>query len=111
MDWSLVARLRDVASLVRSKNAGPFLLTLDVLFRRREDFDRAVQSQTLSDQVVAHLYGLQVEDVRFFICPECLAFKATFARDVPSGGPFDSDVYGAQQHAPLLDLEIPDEVS
>ena len=35
------------------------------------------------------------------------AFKATIPRLVPSGDVGDTDVYGAQQHAPLLDVEIP----
>ena len=35
------------------------------------------------------------------------AFKATIPRLIPSGDVGDTDVYGAQQHAPLLEVEIP----
>jgi hypothetical protein len=35
------------------------------------------------------------------------AFKATFPRLVPSGDVGDTDVYGCQQHAPLLDVDLP----
>ena len=33
--------------------------------------------------------------------------KITYLRDVPSGTVGDRDVYGAQQHAPLMDIDIP----
>jgi hypothetical protein len=36
-----------------------------------------------------------------------LAFKATLPRLVPAGDIGDTDVYGAQQHGPLLDVDIP----
>jgi hypothetical protein len=36
------------------------------------------------------------------------AFKATLPRLIPAGAFGDSDVYGAQQHAPLLEVDIPD---
>jgi len=35
------------------------------------------------------------------------AIKITVPRAFPSSDPQDNDVYGAQQHAPLLDLQIP----
>ena len=35
------------------------------------------------------------------------AFKATFPRLVPAGDFGDTDVYGCQQHAPLLDVDLP----
>jgi len=36
-----------------------------------------------------------------------VAFKAILTRLVPAGDIGDTDVYGAQQHAPLLDVDIP----
>ena len=69
-----MARLRDIAQICKSKNAGPFFVTVDVLFT---PYDAAA------------------------------AFKATLPRRVPAGDIGDTDVYGAQQHAPLLDVEIP----
>ena len=102
-----MARLRDMTKLIRSKNAGPFLLTLDILFDDRKCYEQVVQAGVLSAQSVARLYKVRVGDVRFFLCPEILAIKATLPRFVGSGDPLDSDVYGAQQIGPLLDLEIP----
>lgn len=102
-----MARLRDVTTMIRSKNAGPFLLTLDIIFDRRAAYEQVVQSALLSAQTIAALYQVPVDQVEFFLCPEILAIKATLPRVVGSGDPLDSDVYGAQQIGPLLELEIP----
>lgn len=93
--------------MIRSKNAGPFLLTLDIIFDRRAAYEQVVQSALLSAQTIAALYKVPVDQVEFFLCPEILAIKATLPRVVGSGDPLDSDVYGAQQIGPLLELEIP----
>jgi hypothetical protein len=37
-----------------------------------------------------------------------LALKASIPRPAPSGDPADTDVFGGQQHGPLVDLEIPE---
>lgn len=93
--------------MVRSKNAGPFLLTLDIIFDRQAGYEQVVQSTVLSAQTIASLYQVPVDQVKFFLCPEILAIKATLPRVVGSGDPLDTDVYGAQQIGPLLELEIP----
>lgn len=100
-------RLRDITKLIRSKNAGPFLLTLDIIFDRREIYEHVVASKLLSKEIVAKLYKVEPSAVEFFLCPEIMAIKATLPRLVGSGGPLDTDVYGAQQIGPLLDIEIP----
>jgi hypothetical protein len=100
-------RLRDITKLIRSKNAGPFLLTLDIIFDRRQIYEHVVASKLLSPEIIAALYKVEPSEVEFFLCPEIMAIKATLPRLVGSGDPLDSDVYGAQQIGPLLDIEIP----
>jgi len=102
-----MVRLIDMATLVRSKNAGPFLLTLDIVFRDRESYEAVVRSGVLSAQSVAAMYSVPSADVQFYLCPEINALKATFPRAVGSGDPLDTDVYGAQQVGPLMNLEVP----
>ena len=48
-----------------------------------------------------------MKEVIFSIYDAGLAFKATIPRLVPAGDIGDTDVYGAQQHAPLLDVKVP----
>jgi hypothetical protein len=100
-------KIRDIAKACKSKNAGPFELTIDVVFDRREMYERVRATGVLKPELFARLYHVKAEDVLFTEYPAGNAFKATIPRLVPSGDVGDTDVYGAQQHAPLLDVEIP----
>lgn len=103
-----VTKLKDLARLIRSKNAGPFLLTFDVLFDDAQTYRRVRDARVLSAEVIGRLYHVPVERVRFYEHDAARALKATIPRPVVSGDPEDRDVYGGQQHAPLLDLEVPE---
>jgi hypothetical protein len=100
-------KLKDIAKACKSKNAGPFELTLDIMFDSQETFDRVRRTGVITRERIASLYGVAPDDVLFTEYPPALAFKATLPRRVVSGAIGDTDVYGAQQHAPLLDLELP----
>jgi hypothetical protein len=99
-------KLTDIAEVIRSKNAGPRRLTLDVIFATDEDYRRAAQSPALSRERIAALYGLDSSDVAVIPYPLGRAVKITLARKIMAGDPGDRDVYGAQQHTPLLGIEL-----
>lgn len=96
--------LSELARVVRSKNAGPTLLTIDVLFADSVGFARGLKA--LSAAVVAQRYGRAEADIQVLSVPAAQALKIVMPRTVPAGSPGDRDVYGAQQHAPLLDIEV-----
>jgi hypothetical protein len=98
-------RLSDIAQVIRSKNAGPRRLTLDIMFASDADYQRVVQSPALSRAAIGLLYRLPPEEVAVIPYPLGRAIKITLPRDT-AGDPGDRDVYGAQQHAPLLGIEI-----
>ena len=98
-------KLIDLAKVVRSKNAGPLKLTFDVMFETEGDYQRFVQSPALSAGGIAALYGVAEQTVEVLPYPVALAVKIVMDRKVPAGSPGDWDVYGAQQHAPLLEAE------
>ena len=102
-----MARIRDIAQVCKSKNAGPFELTIDVVFEDPALFETVKRTGVLGPALFARLYGVRAEDVLFTVYDAAYAFKATLRRLVPAGEIGDTDVYGAQQHAPLLDVEIP----
>jgi hypothetical protein len=102
-----VARIRDLAKACKSKNAGPFEVTIDVVFDDRDLFERVRGTGVLGPELFARLYKVRPDQVLFTEYPAGYAFKATLPRLVAAGGIGDTDVYGAQQHAPLLDVEIP----
>ena len=100
-------KLTDLAHIIRSKNAGPFELTLDILFRREEDYLAIRDRKLIAPEEIARLYGIDVAEVSAIVYfTPARAVKIVLARPCPSGSPGDTDVYGAQQHAPLLDMEI-----
>ena len=103
-----MAKLRDVTKLVRSKNAGPFALTFDIMFDDPEVYRRVRDSGAINKGVVAHLYKQREEDILFFNCDNALAIKFSIPRPVFSGELEDADTFGGQQYAPLLDIEVPD---
>ena len=99
-------KLQEFAQVVRSKNAGPRRFTLDVIFRDDADYRRAVQSGALTSEKIAPLYGVAGNAVTVINYPLGRAIKIVVPRKIMSGGPGDRDVYGAQQHTPLLELDI-----
>lgn len=102
-----MAKLGEIARLIRSKNAGPFELTFDIMFDDRETFQRVPDSNALSRQLIADLYQVPLEDVKYFVIPAALAFKASIPRPRFQGDLLDSDGHGGQQYAPLLDIGMP----
>ena len=99
--------IKDLAIVCKSKNAGPFELTIDVVFDNAEAYTRVKRSGVLCPKLFAKLYNVNEQDVLFTPYDAAFAFKATLPRLVPSGGIGDTDVYGAQQHAPVLNIHIP----
>lgn len=104
--------LGDIASVVRSKNAGPYEITLDVIFDDPAVYRRVKEAGLLTPQRIADLYGIAVSDIVWsgFFDP-ALAFKATIPRRrgsklQPSGGFMENDVHGSQNHLPLLTLSL-----
>ena len=99
-------KLSDIAQVIRSKNAGPRRLTLDIMFGSDADYQRVLQSAALSAEAVGRLYGVAPAAVTIIPYPVGRAIKIVMARSIMAGDPGDYDVYGAQQHAPLLGIEI-----
>jgi hypothetical protein len=99
--------IRQLARVIRSKNSSPMKLTLDIIFNDRETFDEVKRRNLINKAVIAKAYGLPesaIEKVIYF--DPAVAVKIGLARQIRSGSPGDTDVYGAQQHAPLFTLEF-----
>lgn len=100
--------LRELAQVIRSKNAGPFELTFDIIFNRKAAYEEVKASGELTAEKLARLYRIPVEDilVSMFFDP-AMAFKMTIKRRWGQGTSGERDTFGAAQHAPLLDIMIP----
>ena len=93
----------DRLKVLRSKNAGPYAVTLDVVFNDAADFE--AMRQRLDAGLVAAAYGVDATDVLsldFFA--ELLAAKVSVRRRRPAGHHGDPDCYGMNQEQPLARL-------
>ncbi|MBL8703358.1 MAG: DUF4387 domain-containing protein [Rhodospirillales bacterium] len=99
----------DLAQVIRSKNAGPFEITFDILFESAANYQRVKKSAVITPALIAKLYRISNNQV--LVCrayDPAQAIKITIRRPVSSGDLGDSDVYGCQQHVPLTAIEVPD---
>jgi len=103
-----MTKLKDLASTIRSKNAGVDQITFDVIFRDRTRFERVRDSQVISRERICALFHLKPDDITDFVVFEpANAIKFTIRRIQPSGSPGEHDLFGSQQYPPLFDIEIP----
>ncbi len=97
----------EIARVVRSKNSGPYELVLDIMLKDRALFEALRASGQFSPERLAKVYGVELSEIRRIVWFEpANAVKVVMPRRIVSGAPGDSDVYGAQQHAPLLSMEF-----
>jgi len=100
--------IRELVDVIRSKNAGPYEITFDFIFKSFDTYEKVKASKVINERLIAELYDIDIEDVISVInYDQAKAIKATIARPYPSGAVGETDVYGAQQHAPLLSIEVP----
>ena len=101
-------KLSTLAKTIRSKNAGVDLITFDVIFADRAVYERVKRARVLTRETVCRLYRIAPERIADFVeFDPANAIKFTIYRLRPSGSPGDPDIFGAQQYAPLLDIEVP----
>lgn len=100
-------KLIDVASVIRSKNSGPYELTFDIIFKEWDTFEKVCKAKVINEELIAGLYGIPVDKVINIVeFKPAKAIKITIERPLCSGDPGETDVYGAQQHMPLFSLNL-----
>ena len=99
--------IREIASVIRTKNAGPYWFTADIMFDNTELYHAVKKSQVFTRERVAKLYNVDQDKISEVIYhDEGRIIKVNIKRPYASGDPGDSDVLGMQQHAPLLEIDI-----
>lgn len=103
-----MTKLSELASTIRSKNAGVDHITFDILFRDRKSFERVRDSAVLGPESISRIFGVDKARITGFIAFEpAYAIKFNIRRMKPSGSPGEHDLYGSQQYAPLFEVEVP----
>lgn len=98
--------LRDVAKYVRSKNAGPFWVTIDIFCDSDDAYGRVATAPALSSEAIAALYGVAAPLVKIFRVDPLRVVKISFPRPVAQGSPRDVDSHAGQMFVPLLSVEV-----
>jgi hypothetical protein len=101
-------KLSEVCRHVRSKNAGPFWITVDLSFPDGETFDRYANATALQPAAISAMFDVDVEQVKRFLVPELAVVKISYPRKTPQGGALERDMHGGQQYIRLLDVEMDD---
>ncbi len=101
-----MTRLADLAKLIRSKNAGPFWITFDIMFETDANFNRVAESGVINKEWISRIYNVSENEIILVNHPAARAIKFSYPRTKPQGNLGDPDLYAGQQYAPLLDLEI-----
>lgn len=99
--------ITEAAKVIRSKNSGPFELTFDIMFKNKEYFEEFKNREIINRSQFAKLYNISEEDVETIVWfAPANAVKVTIKRPWASGAPGETDIYGAQQHAPIFSIEF-----
>ena len=100
--------LRDIAKVVRSKNAGPFEITFDIIFKTKEDYEAVKATGIITKELISKLYDVPTQQIVTFLYFDAAnAIKATIPRSRSQGSIGEIDMHAAQQHVPLMEVLIP----
>jgi hypothetical protein len=100
--------LADYALEIRSKNAGPFWVTMETFMKDAAGYAIAADEDFLSERTIADLYQVDARHVQIFRIPDLNVVKISFPRPVSQASLRDRDVHAGQHHVPLASLPVPD---
>jgi hypothetical protein len=111
-----ITTLGDLAHVFRSKNAGPYEITIDIMFTNPDLYSLVKSSDLLNETHICKIYGITREEIiwsGFFDL--AMAFKLTvprmrYGKLCASGGFLENDVHGSQQHVELMTLPLSEEI-
>ncbi len=98
--------LREVCRQVRSKNAGPFWVTIDVFFDGQGSYARYKDASALSAEAIGLIYGADPGQVKRFEVDSLAVLKISSPRRSPQGGVVERDMHSGQQYVRLLDAVV-----
>lgn len=101
-----MSTVKDIARYVRSKNAGPFWVTIEIFCETQEAYDQIKSSPNLTPKKVAELYQADENQMKVFYIDNLLIIKFSFPRPMPQGHKYENDMHAGQQYIFLADTEV-----
>ncbi|BCA62711.1 hypothetical protein HMP09_1945 [Sphingomonas sp. HMP9] len=99
-------KLRNVCRHVRSKNAGPYWITVDVFFADADAYARYADAPAIGVAAMGDLFGVESAQIKRFAVPDLNVVKLSYPRAQPQGGAIERDMHGGQQYVRLLDVDV-----
>ena len=99
--------LADIALEVRSKNAGPFWVTMELFMRDAAGYQIVADESFLNEEVIADLYRVEANTIKMYRIPSLNVVKISFPRPVTQGSLRDRDTHAGQHHVPLALQRVP----
>ena len=96
----------ELARYIRSKNAGPFWITMDIFFDDDSSFEQVSNSESITPRALSGILDTPEEQIQIYRLPAIRVIKISVPRKVPQGGPDEYDMHGGQQYIPLYDIAV-----
>ena len=101
-----MATVKELSRYIRSKNAGPFWITMDIFFNDEANYHTVKNSSNLNQEKIGSLYRVKPDSVKIFFVDNINVIKISIPREVPQGDAYERDMHGGQQYIELANLEV-----
>lgn len=99
-----MSTLGEKVSRIRSKNAGPFWITIDIFCGKKEVYKDVCMN--LDNSKIANLLRVKGQDLKRFDIEQLNVIKFSFPRKIPQGHILDRDMHGAQIAVLLSEMDF-----
>lgn len=99
-------KVKELVKYVRSKNAGPFWLTIDIFCGNEEVYQTIRNSPNLTADKIAELYEVDTDKMKVFYMDLIHVIKYSFPRPKPQGHKYENDMHGGQQYVLLSEVQV-----
>ena len=100
-----MSTIENTVKYIRSKNAGPFWLTIDAFCNNVEDTERVSAAFERERKHIAEMFHVKPEHLEIYCLKKIQVAKISLPRVPVEGSPDERDMHGGQQYVSLLDIE------
>lgn len=104
-----MVKLADLCRHIRSKNAGPYWITVDLFFKDAAGFEGGIRDPALSPDRLAPRLGAGADHIKIIPIASLKAIKISYPRPQPQGWRGERDMHAGQGYVSLLDVEMADD--
>ena len=101
-----MAKVKEIARYVRSKNAGPFWVTVEIFCEDDAAYNRIKNAKNINEELISKLYHVDAALVKKFYCDSIFVVKFSYPRPHPSGWKNENDMHAGQQYVFLSEVEV-----